>query len=83
MINKHISLHGLIAIPHLVYTSCMTSLPIHVHGSSADDILTEESVAYGVRELKIPVVQCAAYGIVPSGETGLAMQDGDYSEVIA
>ena len=45
------------------------------------DILTEESVANGVRDvaaLKISVVQCAAYGVVPSGETGLAMQDADY-----
>ena len=33
-------------------------------------------------ELKIPVVQCAAYGIVPSGETGLAMQGAEY-EIVA
>ena len=33
-------------------------------------------------ELEIPVVQCAAYGVVPSGETGLAMQGADY-EIVA
>ena len=32
-------------------------------------------------ELKIPVVQCAAYDIVPAGETGLAMQGADYEIV--
>ena len=58
-----------------------------LHSRSAyatDEILTEESVAYGVREmreLRVPVVQCAVNGIVSSGETGLAVQDADY-EVI-
>ena len=39
-------------------------------------------MAYGVLELtRIPVVQCAAYGIVPSGETGPAMLDADYAQL--
>ena len=33
-------------------------------------------------KLKIPVVQCATYGVVPFGETGLAVQDADY-EIVA